>query len=952
MGGVYLAGIDEFVFNPSWLNMSMEDTKDIYFYAVNDKQNNTISYSYHRSSDGVCVANINGLKAGVMHTNKASVYTDEWVEVGVDNHDQFEYETIVDVTSMKAEEFHNSLDFGKRSPICVVSNIDHEISSYLRVVRAEYPDWNIPFVINESNVSVKSIPKGEPDIKISKSNTALVRRIKPHRAETTREIKYSSHGTYIITGGLGYVGCNISKTLYENGARDIVLLSSTKSKLPDDWKGPRTVRVIQCDVSKYDDLKTVFSEISDIRGIFHAAGVLSDKTLPQLTSQDWKAVYEPKVVGAYNIDKFVREYNITPEFVVFCSSIASGFGTAGQGNYAAANGELDTLAQSHPKYMSIRWGAWLGGGMAKDETTSRAARVGIIGLDSDIAVQTFNALVSLIGKQEHADSRVYTVCPLEETRIPDTPYFKNIRKYSVNEVQAVDISIILSAKSENEQTTHVRNYILQACKNVGLEDFDNNTPWQELGLDSLSMIELVNALKKIFTNIPMTDSLLFDYPNVEALTRFLLKHLVDNQVDDEDIVEKHDRVEPIAIISIACRLPGHVKNEHEFFEFLMKSGNGMVPIERFDPTEFENIYVRHTATIDDPFKFDNKLFNISDSEALTMDPQQRILLECVQEALKNCSAKIVKKTTGVFIGASACDYFYDTIGSELNVYSGTGCANSILANRISYNFGFQGPSITMDTACSSSLVALHTGCTAIRNGDCSSAIIGGVQLNLNHHVFERFCKAKMLSPNGRCASFSDEADGYARGEGCGVLVIKNMKQALEDGDEILGVVCGTAVNQDGRSANLTSPNGPSQERCIRTALMRAGLNVEDIDFIEAHGTGTPIGDPQEIQSISNVFKKRKEKILVGSHKANIGHLESAAGITGVIKALMCLQNKTLCPQIHYTKPNPSIIPYLNKNIEIPTLPTALKSNKHTYYAGISSYGFGGTNAHAIIGFKG
>jgi acyl transferase domain-containing protein len=293
-----------------------------------------------------------------------------------------------------------------------------------------------------------------------------------------------------------------------------------------------------------------------------------------------------------------------------------------------------------------------------------------------------------------------------------------------------------------------------------------------------------------------------------------------------------------------------------------------------------------------------------------------------------------------------------TEDGKFSPYSGTGVSPAILSNRISYTYNMQGPSMTVDTACSSSLVAIDLGCKALMAGDCLQAVVLGVNF-LGGHGYEGECAANMLSVNGRCATFSDKADGYARGEGCCGMIIKKLQHALEDDDRVIAVIKSTSVNQDGKSANLTSPNGPSQEKCIQQALTRADLTVDDIDFIEAHGTGTPLGDPMEIQALANVFDERQLPLPITAIKAHFGHTEGAAGMIGVIKAIKCMQKRKIPKNIHCNTLNSRIVPFVeNKKIIIINQDGyELQQNKSVYYAGISSFGFGGTNAHIIIGLR-
>src|ERR1700722_7963507 len=351
---------------------------------------------------------------------------------------------------------------------------------------------------------------------------------------------------------------------------------------------------------------------------------------------------------------------------------------------------------------------------------------------------------------------------------------------------------------------------------------------------------------------------------------------------------------------------------------------GTVPPARFDidalfdtdPEAAGRIATRYGGFIGDVDQFDCGFFGIAPREAQGMDPQQRLLLEVSWEALENAGqapSRLETSKTGVYFGLCTTDYSYLQIRSEdpalLNAHFGSGIAHSIASGRLSYLLGLQGPSLSIDTACSSSLVAIHLACQALRSGDCRMALAGGVNLILGPEIFIALSHARMLAPDGRCKTFSAAADGFSRGEGCGVVVLKRLVDAKADGDRLLAVIRGTAVNQDGPSSALTAPNGPAQEDVIRTALARAGLKPREVGYIEAHGTGTQLGDPLEMQALTAVFRADREAgapLMIGSVKTNIGHLEGAAGVTGLIKLVLALRNKEIPPHLHMKEPNPHI----------------------------------------------
>jgi 3-oxoacyl-(acyl-carrier-protein) synthase len=392
--------------------------------------------------------------------------------------------------------------------------------------------------------------------------------------------------------------------------------------------------------------------------------------------------------------------------------------------------------------------------------------------------------------------------------------------------------------------------------------------------------------------------------SLEKLSRERLAVLVKSLQGRLREQEQRTR-EPIAIVGAACRFPGAPDLNH-FWELLHHGKDAVtnIPGERWDVEAFFDpapetpgkMYTKAGGFIHNPTHFDSAFFGISRREAISMDPQQRLLLEIAWESLENAgipAKRLRESDTGVFVGISTNDYLQ--LGclykerEQMDAYHGTGSAASIAAGRISYLLGLQGPTMAIDTACSSSLVALHLACNAIRNSECQMALVGGVNLMLSPDSTIYFCRVRALSTEGRCKSFSADADGYVRGEGCGFVVLKRLSDALKDRDNIMAVVRGSAVNHDGRTTGLTVPNTASQVKLLRSALQSASITADEVDYIEAHGTGTPLGDPIELNALSRVYESqesRKKKLWIGSAKTNIGHLEAAAGVAGLIKVIL------------------------------------------------------------------
>jgi malonyl CoA-acyl carrier protein transacylase len=426
--------------------------------------------------------------------------------------------------------------------------------------------------------------------------------------------------------------------------------------------------------------------------------------------------------------------------------------------------------------------------------------------------------------------------------------------------------------------------------------------------------------------------------------------------------------EPIAIIGMGCRFPGGANDPTQYWNIL-KNGidtTTSVPADRWDAAAYYDpdpdvpgkMYTTQGGFINLPLdRFDAEFFNLSPKETNSLDPQHRLLLEVSWEALENAGidvSTLLKSQTGVFIGISSDDYTFAHRHSgdykKINAYAMSGSTLSTASGRISYVFGLEGPSMAIDTACSSSLIALHLACQSLRAKDSDLALVGGVNLILTPEKHICFSKLQALSPDGRCKTFDASANGYARGEGCGVVVLKRLSDAVKDGDRILAVVKGTAINQDGKSSGLTVPNTLAQQKVMRQALENARVEPAEITYIEAHGTGTALGDPIEIEAIGKVFKANHTfdlPLLIGSVKTNVGHLEPCAGMAGLIKLVQCLQYEAIPPSLHFSQPNPHI-PWDELPIKIPTQLTPWPRSDKPRIAGISAFGFSGTNAHVII----
>ena len=510
--------------------------------------------------------------------------------------------------------------------------------------------------------------------------------------------------------------------------------------------------------------------------------------------------------------------------------------------------------------------------------------------------------------------------------------------------QALDRQELFVQHGSNRQQDRIQDWLrenLAQRLGIPISEIDIYEPFASSGLNSVAAVSLSADLED-WLNIKLSPTIVYDYPNIAELAAYLSSSTNPQHSIVNSTSTVKERAE-IAIIGLGCRFPG-ANNPEEFWQLLRSGKDAITQSDRWEGSDWGGF-------IADVDKFDPQFFGIAPREAQSIDPQQRILLEVSWSALENAAIAnkdLAGSQTGVFIGISSSDYsqLRFRYGAEVDAYVGTGNAHSIAANRLSYLLDLKGPSLAVDTACSSSLVALHLASQSLKMGECNLAIAGGVNLMLSPELTQTFELAGMMAEDGRCKTFDADADGYVRGEGCGVVILKRLVDARRDGDRILAVIKGSAINQDGRSNGLTAPNGLSQQAVVRQALANADLAPSQISYLESHGTGTSLGDPIEVNSLKAVLNEaREETCYLGSLKTNIGHLEAAAGIAGLIKTVLCLQHEAIAPNLHFKQLNP-LIDLSDSKIAIPQQVQPWKGSAR--YAGVSSFGFGGTNAHVIL----
>ncbi|MEU4343523.1 type I polyketide synthase, partial [Nocardia sp. NPDC023852] len=860
------------------------------------------------------------------------------------------------------------------------------VAGLVRSVQAEHPGRLVLLDRDgeiDAGVVSAVVATGEPQVAVRDGRLSAPR-LRRESASGAAGMSFGT-GTVLVTGGTSGLGALVARHLAaEHGVRRLLLVSR-RGRAAEGVRGlvaelsalGAEVDVAACDVADRGAVEAVLAEIPSefpLSGVVHAAGVVDDGTVETLTAEQVDRVFRPKVDGAWLLHELTRGSDLSA-FVVF-SSVAGVAGSPGQGNYAAANAFADAVVRLRREAglpgVSVAWGPWnAGSGMTGDlgeAGLARLRRLGFRALGDTAGLALFDAAIA-------ADAALVVGAEFDAAGLAEQAETGSLPKVlsslvSVPARTRVDggspVGRLASASARERDDVAlavVREQAAAVLGHASVEAIEVGVPFTELGFDSLAGVEFRNRLAKA-TGLQLPSTLVFDHPSAQAVAAFIVSRLGDAPDAARRTTRTPRRMrtdEPIAIVGMSCRYPGGVGSPEQLWDLVASGTDAITPfptdrgwdLDRLwdsDPDKPGTTYVREGGFLTEPGAFDAGFFGISPREATAMDPQQRLMLEASWEALEDAGinpSSLRGSDTGVFVGATPSGYAERVVG-EHEGFRMTGNSDSVISGRVAYVFGLQGPAMTVDTACSSSLVALHLACQAVRQGEASLALAGGVTVSGSPELYVDFARQRGLSRDGRCKSFSAGADGVGWSEGVGVLVLERLSDARRLGHNVLAVVRGSAVNQDGASNGLTAPNGPSQERVIASALAAAGLESSDVDAVEAHGTGTPLGDPIEAQALIAAYGQgRGEPLRIGSLKSNIGHAVAASGVGGVIKMVQALRHEMLPKTLHVDAPSPHV-DWSAGSVRLLTEAEPWPAGERVRRAGVSSFAISGTNAHVIV----
>ncbi|MEU3252300.1 SDR family NAD(P)-dependent oxidoreductase [Streptomyces sp. NPDC006997] len=821
--------------------------------------------------------------------------------------------------------------------------LEHEVPGF-RPVRLEV-DEDAPEPALTQVLSALRVPEGRL------TGDGLLARVWRRAAESAAgAVPFRRGGHYVVTGGRGGVGRLLTAHLVERHGARVTWVSRSTAPPGSD----AAVYEACADVSDPAALAAALAEArrvhGPVHGVVHAAGVLDDGPARSRTADQVRAVLAPKAVGCVVLDEATADDPL--DFFVLMSSYVGTLGNAGQTSYCAANRFLDAYAERRARLVaagkrsgtsvSIAWPLWRDGGMRMPDAVRRLTEttVGLVPIGTPAALTALEDALRL-GRPRvlvgHGDQRrigaALAPAPVAERRAPEPP--------------GTDLRDLLREEAAR-------------LLKIPAAQLGDTAEFGDLGFNSMLFTDFANRLNDRL-GLTLTPVAFYQHSTIGALTAALADTPVPAATEPRTLPaatpEPDGTMPPVAVIGMAGRLPGS-PDLAAYWQHLIDGDDlvGPGPVARFgDPAPTGGF-------LDDVLAFDAEFFAVSPREASLMDPQQRLFLEAGWQAVENAAIRpssLAGSRTGVFVGATLSDYadLLGRKGEDTAAHSITGHVQSVIANRLSYLLDLRGPSEVVDTACSSSLTALHRALAALAAGECDLALAGGVNALFNPRWFDSLGQAGMLSPTGRCWTFDERADGFVRGEGVGVVVLKPLDRALADGDPVRAVIRGSAVNHGGRAHSLTAPRPEAQAQVVTAALERAGTDPRGVSYVETHGTGTRLGDPIEIAGLTSAFERLGATAdapwcHLGAVKANIGHLESAAGIAALLKVVLAMEHRVLPPNPVGERANPHLRldggPFRVLREARPWRPVDAGGAPMPLRAGVSAFGFGGANAHVVV----
>ncbi|UUM20780.1 SDR family NAD(P)-dependent oxidoreductase [Mycoavidus sp. SF9855] len=889
------------------------------------------------------------------------------------------------------------------------------LGGLLRSAQQEYPRLACQVVAVEAKVSVPVLVQRLRAEAVSP--TPVVRYVEGQRevwglaswqGEQTA-LPWHDEGVYLITGGLGGLGQVFARAIAQQVRHPVLVLTGRRALPPSQERVLEELQTMGArvaywavDVSNAVAVATLVVEIvaqyGQLNGVIHSAGVLHDGLLAQKTGETVRQVLAPKVAGLVALDEATRE--VALDWLVLCSSVASVLGNIGQVDYAAGNGFLDSYAQyrvslvaqgqRQGRTVSVSWPLWAEGGMQIDAAAQEQLRRDT-GLEAMPSATGVTALCQALGQPVAHVVVGYGVV---------APVLQRLRAACETPTAILDADGPATVAELQSQIEYALTGLISAQLKIAREELERDAPLSEFGFDSVMLTGLGNALNQKYSLL-LSPTIFFEYSTIAALAGYLAREhqaelapkftatvTAPTRLQSSTVsspfasarqrrrervvaatlrgdVSGHNTVkdEPIAVIGMSGCFPQAEDIDALWANLLAERDSiGALPASRWERGLAP--VIRHAGVIENIDEFDPLFFGISPREAQGMDPQQRLLMLYVYRVIEDAGYSVQSlsgSATALLVGTSAGNGYGQLLtqaGETVAGYSAAGLAGSMGPNRMSYWLNWHGPSEPIDTACSSSLVAVHRALELLRSGQCAQAVVGGVNTLLSMEMHESFIQAGMLSADGRCKTFSAQADGYVRGEGVGMVFLKPLSAAERDSDHIYGLIKGSATNHGGRANSLTAPNPRAQADLIKAALQQAGVEPGTVSYIEAHGTGTALGDPIEVQGLKSAFAELASELPaqscgLGTVKSNIGHLELAAGVVGLIKVLLQLQHQTLVKSLHCEELNPLLALHGSPFYVVQKTGAweALRDQRGQILprrAGVSSFGFGGVNAHVIV----